>query len=99
MPTPPLAETLPLAQDFVLAVLRASSAQALSWTEINRLAARWLRPATGDTSRLGHEVVLEMSRHGLLDIEMTSSACGDVMVSRATGVRPACASPTYRLAA
>ena len=87
---PPLAETLPYAADFVLEVLAASSAAPfgqLTWVEINRLAARWLRPEPGDTSRsdtsrLGHAVVVEMAGHGLLDAEFTTSADGAFMVSR-----------------
>ncbi len=89
MPTrPPLADTLPYAADFVIEILAASSRAPfgqLSWVEINRLAARWLRPeATGvaDTSRLGHAVVIEMSAHGLLDVEMTTAADGQLMVER-----------------
>ena len=83
--TPPLAETLPYAADFVLEVLAASSAAPfgqLTWVEINRLAARWLRPETGDTSRLGHAVVVEMAGHGLLEAEFTTAADGAFMVRR-----------------
>ncbi|WP_420457057.1 hypothetical protein [Rubrivirga sp.] len=86
MPTrPPLADTLPFAADFVIEVLAASSRAPfgqLSWVEINRLAARWLRPTEGetDTSRLGHAVVIEMSAHGLLDVEMTTASDGRLMV-------------------
>ena len=89
MPRPPLADTLPFAADFVIEILAASSRAPfgqLSWVEINRLAARWLRPDAGDaavdTSRLGHEVVIEMSAHGLLDVEMTTAADGRLMVQR-----------------
>ena len=90
MPTrPPLADTLPYAADFVIEILAASSRAPfgqLSWVEINRLAARWLRPEAGtsgaDSSRLGHAVVIEMSAHGLLDVEMTSTADGQLMVQR-----------------
>ena len=86
MPTrPPLAETLPYAADFVIEILATASRSSfgqLSWVEINRLAARWLRPTEGDSSRLGHCVVLEMSAHGLLDIELGASAGGGMMVQR-----------------
>ncbi|MEM6287401.1 MAG: hypothetical protein AAF845_09600 [Bacteroidota bacterium] len=91
---PPLAATLPYAADFVIEVLAAASRAPfgqLSWVEINRLAARWLRPSPeadrADTSRMGHAVVLEMSEHGLLDIEMTTAADGQVMVYRVTHPR------------
>ncbi|WP_412067791.1 hypothetical protein [Rubrivirga sp. IMCC43871] len=98
---PPLADTLPFAADFVIEILAAASRAPfgqLSWVEINRLAARWLRPPAGasgaDSSRLGHEVVIEMSAHGLLDVEMTSAADGRLMVQhvahpRIWGVRAA----------
>lgn len=89
MPRPPLSDLLPFATDFVLEILSASSQAPfgrLSWVEINRLAARWLRPQTGaggvDTSRLGHAVVIEMSAHGLLDVELTTAADGGLMVRR-----------------
>lgn len=88
MPTrPPLADTLPYAADFVIEILAAASRAPfgqLSWVEINRLAARWLRPQAGDadTSRLGHAVVVEMSAHGLLDVELTTAADGALMVLR-----------------
>lgn len=88
-PSPPLADTLPYAADFVIEVLAAASRAPfgqLSWVEINRLAARWLRPqeeeASADTSRLGHSVVLEMSEHGLLEAELTTAADGRLMVHR-----------------
>lgn len=89
---PPLADTLPYAADFMIEVLATSSRAPfgqLSWVEINRLAARWLRPdaAVGDSSRLGHAVVLEMWRHGLLDAELTTSTDGSVMVGRVTHPR------------
>lgn len=87
--SPPLADTLPYAADFVIEVLAAASRAPfgeVSWVEINRLAARWLRPRTGtnaaDTSRLGHAVVLEMSEHGLLETELTTAADGRLMVHR-----------------
>lgn len=86
---PPLADTLPYAADFMIEVL-ASSARApsgqLTWLDINRLAARWLRPRTeegaSDTSRLGHAVVIEMDRHGLIEADLTTAADGSVMVNR-----------------
>ena len=85
-PLPPLARTLDTAADFVLEVLAASSRAPfgqLTWVEINRLAARWLRPAeSGDTSQAGHAIVMEMAEHGLLDAELTSSADGALMVMR-----------------
>jgi len=88
MPTrPPLADLLPYAADFVIEVLAAAARAPfgqLSWVEINRLSARWLRPeaaATGaDSSRLGHAIMIEMSAHGLLEIEMTTAADGQLMV-------------------
>lgn len=86
---PPLADTLPYAADFVIEILAASSQAPfgqLSWVEINRLAARWLRPAAAtegaDSSRLGHAVVLEMSEHGLLEAELTTASDGQLMVRR-----------------
>lgn len=94
MPTrPPLADTLPYAADFVIEVLAASSRAPfgqLSWVEINRLAARWLRPEAGpeaDTTRLGHGVVIEMSAHGLLEVQLTTAADGQLMVDRVTHPR------------
>ena len=89
MSAPPLSDTLPYAADFVIEVLAAASRAPfgqLSWVEINRLAAQWLRPAPGseraDTSRIGHAVVIEMTEHGLLDAELTTAADGRLMVSR-----------------
>lgn len=89
MTRPPLADTLPYATDFVLEILASASRAPfghLSWVEINRIAARWLRPeageAAGDTTRLGHAVVIEMSSHGLLDLELTTAADGRLMVQR-----------------
>ena len=86
---PPLAETLPYAADYVIEVLATASRAPfgrLSWVEINRLAARWLRPQLGepgaDTSRLGHAVVIEMAAHGLLDVELTTASDGALMVQR-----------------
>lgn len=83
---PPLARTLDTAADFVLEVLAASSRAPfgqLTWVEINRLAACWLRPgASGDTSQAGHAIVIEMTQHGLLDAELTTAADGSVMVLR-----------------
>lgn len=90
MPRPPLADPLSFAADFVIEILAASARAPfgrLSWVEINRLAARWLHPQTDgqqstDTSRLGHAVVVEMSAHGLLDVELTTSVDGGLMVRR-----------------
>lgn len=83
---PPLARTLETAADFVLEVLAASSNAPfgqITWVEINRLAARWLRPGDqGDTSQTGHAIVLEMTQYGLLDAELTTAADGAVMVLR-----------------
>ena len=86
---PPLADTLPFAADFMIELLATASRAPLghlSWLEINRLAAQWLRPRpedeTSDTSRLGHAVVIEMDRHGLIDAELTTAADGSVMVNR-----------------
>ena len=86
---PPLADTLPFAADFMIEVLATSSRAPfgqLSWLEINRLAARWLRPRpedeASDTSRLGHAVVIEMDRHGLIEADLTTAADGSVMVNR-----------------
>ncbi len=83
---PPLAKTLDTAADFVLEVLAASSRAPfgqLTWVEINRLAARWLRPGDdGDTSKTGHAIVIEMTQHNLLDAELTTAADGSVMVLR-----------------
>lgn len=98
--TPPLAQTLDTDADFVFAVLDASGRTgALSWVEINRLAARWVRPETGDTSRRGHAVVLELSAHGLLDVELTTAADGAVMVRRATTGARAAVEARWALAA
>lgn len=88
---PPLADALPYAADFILEILAAASRAPfghLSWVEINRLAARWLRPAgdAADTSRLGHAVVLEMHRHGMLSVELTTAADGALMASRVSAV-------------
>lgn len=107
MPTPPpLADTLPYATDFVIEVLSASSRAPfgqLSWVEINRLAARWLRPQPGadtaDTSRIGHSVVVEMSAHGLLDVELTTAADGQLMVQRVAHPRFAGIEAARQLAA
>ena len=86
---PPLADTLPYAADFVIEVLATASRAPLgqlTWVEINRLAAQWLRPraedGATDTTRLGHAVVIEMDRHGLVEAELVTSADGRVMVSR-----------------
>lgn len=85
----PLASALPYAADFVLEVLTAASEApygSLAWPEINRMAARWLRPELTDgltnTSRLGHALVLEMVEAGLLDAEVTASGDGTPLVAR-----------------
>ena len=98
MPMPPLADALPFAADFMIEVLATTSRpgeRELSWVEINRLAARWLRPGASDadTSRLGHAVVLEMHRHGLLSVEMTTAADGALMASRVSAVGVSAWSP------
>lgn len=83
--TLPTAPALPHAADFVLDVLAAASQApygGLTWPEINRLAARWLRPETGDSSRLGHAVVLEMAERGLVEAETTEMADGTMLVAR-----------------
>ena len=85
-----LTEQLPFASEFVLDVLHAASRapyHGLAWAEINRLAARWLRPVPAgdgprDTTRLGHAVVLEMAERGLIAAEVTSCADGAPMVAR-----------------
>lgn len=92
---PPLADSLPDAADFMIAVLTSSERQPetpLSWIDINQLAARWLRPqadsAQADTSRAGHAVVVEMARHNLVDAELTTASDGSVMVRQMTPVAP-----------
>ena len=91
MPAPPLADALPFAADFMIEVLATTSRpgeRELSWVELNRLAARWLRPTgdAADTSRLGHAVVLEMHRHGMLSVELTTAADGALIASRVSAV-------------
>ncbi|MEL6616804.1 MAG: hypothetical protein AAFQ43_13760 [Bacteroidota bacterium] len=92
------------AADFVLDVL-ATSAQApfgtLAWPEINRLAARWLRPvASGaDTTRVGHALVLEMAAEGLVEAETTTAADGSEMVARVVHPRYFGIEAAQRLAA
>ena len=85
----PLADAFPFAADFVLEVLSAASEApfgTLAWPEINRLAARWLRPEPRrgftDTSRLGHALVAEMADAGLISAEMTASGDGTPVVAR-----------------
>ena len=99
------------AADFVLDVLAASSEApfgTLGWPEINRLAARWLRPiaagagesASGaDTSRVGHALVLEMAAEGLLEAETTTAADGSEMVERVVHPRFFGVEAAQRLAA
>ena len=88
-PRPPLADELPFAADFVIEVLAASARAPfgqLTWVEINRLAARWLRPrpedAASDTSRLGHAVVIEMDHQGLVEADVVTGADGTAIVNR-----------------
>jgi hypothetical protein len=90
----------------MIAVLRDAAhapGRPLSWVDINRLAARWLRPQPGaetaDTSRLGHAVVVEMARHGLLEADLTSAADGSLMVRTALHLAGETAAADYRLAA
>jgi len=85
----PLSAASPFATDFVLEVLTAASEAPfgrLGWVDINRLAARWLRPELGeglaDTSRLGHALVLGMVEAGLLDAEVTTTRDGRPLVAR-----------------
>ena len=88
-PTQPLADTLPHANEFIRDVLDAASATpygSLAWPEINRLAARRLRPTVRDgqtnSSQLGHAVVIEMVERGLIDAELTTAVNGTPMVAR-----------------
>ena len=88
-PTPPWADTLPHANEFIRDVLDAVSATpygSLAWPEINRLAARRLRPNTRDgqtnSSQMGHAVVIEMVTRGLIDAELTTARDGTPMVAR-----------------
>ncbi len=91
------------AADFVLGVLAASSEApfgTLGWTEINRLAARWLRPnEAGDTTRVGHALVLEMAAEGLVEAETTTAADGSKMVARVVHPRFFGVQAAQRLAA
>ena len=93
-PVPSLATSLPYAAEFMLDILNAASEApfgALAWPEINRLAARWLRPELRDgqtnTSQLGHAVVLEMVDRGLLEAEVTTANDGARMVERVLHLR------------
>lgn len=88
-PTHPLADTLPHANEFIRDVLDAASATlygSLAWPEINRLAARRLRPTVQDgqtnSSQLGHTVVIEMVEQGLINAELTTARDGTPMVAR-----------------
>ena len=88
-PAQPLADTLPHAREFIRDVLDAASATPYgspAWPEINRLAARRLRPNTRNgqtnTSQLGHAVVIEMVERGLIDAELTTAKDGTPMVAR-----------------
>ena len=92
------------AADFVLDVLAASAEApfgALGWPEINRLAARWLRPtgAGADTTRVGHALVLEMAAEGLVEAETTTAADGTPMVERVVHPRFLGLQAAQRLAA
>lgn len=92
------------AADFVLGILAASSEApfgTLAWPEINRLAARWLRPvASGaDTTRVGHALVLEMAAEGLVEAETTTAADGSEMVARVVHPRYFGVEAAQRLAA
>ncbi|MEM1056349.1 MAG: hypothetical protein AAGI52_12560 [Bacteroidota bacterium] len=92
------------AADFVLDVLAASASApfgALTWPDINRLAARWLRPSEdgADTSRVGHALVLEMAAEGLVEAETTIAADGSEMVARVVHPRYFGIEAAQRLAA
>ncbi len=84
-----LADTLPHATEFIRDVLDAASAipcGSIAWPDINRLAARWLRPTSregeSDSSQLGHAVVMELVDRGLIDAELTTAGDGRPMVAR-----------------
>ena len=88
-PTKRLADTLPHANEFIRDVLDAASAipyDSLAWPDINRLAARRLRPTSREgqtnSSQLGHAVVIEMVERGLIDVELTTTGDGTPMVAR-----------------
>lgn len=88
-PTQRLTDTLPHANEFIRDVLDAASAisyGSLAWPDINRLAARWLRPTDRDgqtnASQLGHAVVMELVDRGLIDAELTTTGDGTPMVAR-----------------
>jgi len=88
-PTSRLADTLPHANEFIRDVLDATSATpygSLAWPEINRLAARRLRPNNREgqtnSSQLGHAVVIEMVEQGLINAELTTTGDGTPMVAR-----------------
>lgn len=92
------------AADFVLDVLAASANAPfgqLAWPDINRLAARWLRPGADgtDTSRVGHALVLEMAAQGLVEAETVVSADGTEMVARVVHPRYFGLEAAQRLAA
>ncbi|MFN3596352.1 MAG: hypothetical protein ACK41D_03675 [Rubricoccaceae bacterium] len=79
---------------FVHAVLEAAGtvpSGALTWAEINGLAARWLRPAASaqpaDTSREGHALVAQLVSKGIIEAELTRTAGGAVIVRRVLGLR------------
>ncbi len=84
-----LADTLPHANEFIRDVLDAASAASfgsLAWPDINRLAARRLRPIAREgqtnSSQLGHAVVIEMAEQGIIEAELTTTADGTPMVVR-----------------
>ena len=102
----PIAPDTRAATDFVLGILEAASSAPfgrLDWPEINRLAARWLHPdgegVFGDTTRLGHALVMEMAAEGLVEAEMTESADGSPMVARVVHPRMLGLQAQHRLAA
>lgn len=81
--------TLPHASDFVRDVLQAanqSRSGVLQWPDINRLAARWLHPVgnadLGDTSRLGHALLIELIEQGTLSGDLSATGNGKPMVAR-----------------
>ena len=94
-PVQRLADTHPRANEFIRDVLDATSAASygsLAWPDINRLAARRLRPIAREgqmnSSQLGHAVVIEMIEQGLIDAELTTTADGTPMVARILSTQP-----------
>ena len=91
--TPTVSSSLPFATDFMLEVIQSASEApfgTVGWSEINRSAARWLRPDTeagfikggADSSRLGHALVADMVEQGLLDADLTTTRDGHPLVER-----------------